>query len=346
MFRAGAAARLLVGLAYYVLLTLATTQAAERHATIVIDGAIGTTLFAEHADEPRYPASLTKMMTLYVLFEELEAGRFALNDQFSVSARAAAQAPTKLGLQAGAAIRVEDAILALIVRSANDVAVVVAENVSGSVEAFAERMTRTAHVLGMTRSIFTNPNGLPDPRQKTTARDMATLGRALQDRFPGYYKLFATGRFEYAGARYRSTNRLLESVQGVDGIKTGFTRLSGFNLVTSVRRDGRHLIAVVMGGQTAASRDGRMRELIATYLPRAGRGDSWRELIAGAQDVGIGVAELRKGEGDIRLWRVGAEGDAEAAIAPFPASETERIERRIAAAFAAAEHNGAVSPAE
>lgn len=246
--------------------------ASDKSAVIVMDANSGKTLLAQNADALRYPASLTKMMTLYVLFEDLSAKRFTLNSLLTVSANAAAQPPSKLGLRPGATIRVEDAILALTTRSANDMAITVAENVAGSVPAFAARMNRAARALGMSSTTYHNPNGLPDPGQMTTARDLVKLGRALQDRFPAYYRYFGVKSFVYAGRRISNHNHLLGSVQGVDGIKTGYTRASGFNLVTSVNRDGRHLIAVVMGGRTAASRDGQMRQLIARYLPVASRG--------------------------------------------------------------------------
>jgi D-alanyl-D-alanine carboxypeptidase len=243
-----------------------------KFAAIVIDANSGKTLYERNADSSRYPASLTKMMTLYILFEELDAGRLKLTSLLSVSATAAAQAPTKLGLKAGSTVEVEDALLGLVTKSANDAAVVVAENISGSIPAFAARMNRTARALGMTNTTFRNPNGLPDPGQHTTARDLARLGLALQDRFPTYYKYFGTRTFTFRGARIRNHNRLLGSVQGVDGIKTGYIRASGFNIVTNVNRDGRHIIAVVMGGKTASRRDAQMRELIADYLPDAKRG--------------------------------------------------------------------------
>jgi len=262
-------------------------SAVEKYAAIVVDGNTGETLFARNADAKRFPASLTKMMTLYVLFGELEAGRFSLASKFSVSANAAAQAPSKLGLRAGKTIKVEDAILALTTKSANDAAVVVAENVGGSVSGFAARMNKTARALGMNSTTFRNPNGLPNPGQTTTARDFVRLATALQDRFPSYYKYFSARSFNYAGTTYRNHNRLLGSVEGVDGIKTGYTRASGFNLVSNVRRGDRHLIAVVMGGKTGASRDAHMRELIAKYLPAATRGNrSAPLLIASSGEVG------------------------------------------------------------
>lgn len=255
-----------------VLCLAAPAAANERYAAIVVDATTGETLFESSADEKRFPASLTKMMTLYVLFEELEAKRLSLTSPLSVSANAAAQAPSKLGLRAGGTIKVEDAILALTTKSANDVAVVIAENVGGSVSSFGGRMTRTAQALGMRQSIFRNPHGLPDGSQVTSARDMAKLGAALQDRFPQYYKFFSARSFTYKGKKMRNHNRLLGSVAGVDGIKTGYTRASGFNLVSNVRRDKRHIIAVVLGGKTAASRDAHMRNLIAEYLPDAKKG--------------------------------------------------------------------------
>jgi D-alanyl-D-alanine carboxypeptidase len=257
----------------------APAYANEKYAAIVFDANSGRTLFARHADEKRYPASLTKMMTLYIIFEELEAGRLKLDSRLSVSANAARQAPSKLGVRAGTKIKVEDAILALITKSANDVAVVVAENIEGSVADFAARMTRTARALGMTHTTFRNPHGLPNSAQVTTARDLVRLATVLQDKFPEYYPYFGRKSFSYRGARYRNHNRLLGSVEGVDGIKTGYTRASGFNLVTNIERDGRHIVAVVMGGRTAASRDAHMRELIKTHMKKAARGDRSRPLI-------------------------------------------------------------------
>jgi D-alanyl-D-alanine carboxypeptidase len=230
------------------------------------------------------------MMTLYILFEELDAGRVSLNSKFSVSKNAAAQAPSKIGVKAGGTLKVEDAILALVTKSANDVAVVVAENVGGSVSKFAERMTRTARKLGMKSTTFRNPHGLPNNGQVTTARDLVLLASALQDRFPTYYKYFGTRSFAYKGKRYRNHNRLLGSVTGVDGIKTGYIRASGFNLVTNVKRDGRHIIAVVMGGKTGASRDAHMRELIAEHLPKAKRGSRTTPLlIVDSGEAGIAM---------------------------------------------------------
>ena len=248
-------------------------MANPRYAAIVFDANSGETLFSRHADATRYPASLTKIMTLYVLFEELEAGRFTLSSRLPVSANAARQPPSKLGLGAGTSIKVEDAIQALTTKSANDVSVVVAEAISGSVAAFAQRMNRTAQALGMNGTTFRNPHGLPNSGQVTTARDMVLLARAVQDRFPSYYSYFSVTSFTYRGTRYRNHNRLLGAVRGVDGIKTGYTRASGYNLVSNVSRDGRHIIAVVLGGRTGASRNAHMRDRIAEHQPRASRSE-------------------------------------------------------------------------
>jgi D-alanyl-D-alanine carboxypeptidase len=212
------------------------------------------------------------MMTLYLVFSALQRGDINLSTRLSVSANAAAQPPSKLGVRAGQTISVEDAILALVTRSANDVAMVIAENLGGSQARFAEMMTATARSIGMSRTVFRNPHGLPDAGQYTTARDMATLGLALQQRFPAFYGYFATRSFVYNGTRITGHNRLLGRVAGVDGIKTGYTRASGYNLVTSVHHEDRYLVAVVLGGRSAASRDAHMVSLIERYLPGASRG--------------------------------------------------------------------------
>jgi D-alanyl-D-alanine carboxypeptidase len=238
-------------------------------ASIVIDGNTGSVLQALNPDALCHPASLTKIMTLYLLFEQLEAGNVRLDTPLKVSAHASEQAPTKLGLKPGGTIAAEDAIKAIVTRSANDVAVAVAENLGGDEEQFAKLMTQKARSLGMTRTTYVNASGLPDDNQFTTARDQALLGRAIREHFPRYYKYFSTAAFVYHGHAIRNHNHLLGSVEGVDGIKTGFTRASGFNLVTSVRRGGRHLVAVVLGGSTAGQRDARMRELISSNIKLA-----------------------------------------------------------------------------
>ncbi|MGO4717218.1 D-alanyl-D-alanine carboxypeptidase [Bradyrhizobium sp. 2TAF24] len=236
--------------------------------SIIVDGNSGATLQANNPDSPRHPASLTKIMTLYLLFEKLESGKMNLDSEMDVSAHAASQAPTKLGLRPGQSIRVEDAIKGLVTRSANDAAVVIAEAIGGDEDDFATLMTRKARALGMSRTTYKNASGLPDDDQITTARDQATLGRAIQDRFPRYYRFFATNDFHYRGSVIRNHNHLLGRVEGVDGIKTGYTRASGFNLVTSMRRGNRHLVGVVLGGRSGGSRDAIMRNLLAENLER------------------------------------------------------------------------------
>jgi D-alanyl-D-alanine carboxypeptidase len=240
----------------------ATSTQNPRYADIVVDANSGDVLHATHADATRHPASLTKIMTLYMLFERLESGQIKLDTQMPVSAFAAAKPPTKLGLKPGQTLMVEDAIKALITKSANDAATVVAEALAGSEEEFGRQMTRKARALRMTRTVYRNASGLPDPAQITTARDQALLGLAIQERFPRYYRYFQTQSFAYRGVRMSNHNRLLGSVEGVNGIKTGYIRASGFNLVTSVHRGDRRVVAVVLGGTSAAARDARMRNLI------------------------------------------------------------------------------------
>ena len=236
---------------------------------IVVDANTGRTLYAVNEDAPRHPASITKVMTLYLLFEELQKGRIALDSPLQVSAHAAAQAPTKLGLRAGSTIAVENAIKAIVTKSANDMAVTVAENLAGDEVSFAQLMTQKAHSLGMTHTFYHNASGLPDMRQITTARDLALLGRAIHDRFPKYYHYFSTPSFTYAGSFMPNHNHLMSRVTGMDGIKTGYTNASGFNLLSSVNRGGRHIVSVVMGGKTAASRDSIMQSLIEGHIEEA-----------------------------------------------------------------------------
>ena len=206
----------------------------------MVDGNTGQVLEASNPDAPRHPASLTKIMTLYLLFERLDAGKIKLDTPLKVSQHAADQDPTKLELKPGQTIPIEEAIKGVVTRSANDAAVTIAENLGGSESDFAKLMTQQAHALGMSRTTYVNASGLPDDDQITTARDQALLGRAIQDRFPRYYKYFSLPSFVYHGETIRNHDHLLGSVDGVDGIKTGFTRASGFNLVTSVHRDGRY----------------------------------------------------------------------------------------------------------
>jgi D-alanyl-D-alanine carboxypeptidase len=238
-------------------------------ASIVVDGTSGAVLQASNPDALRHPASLTKIMTLYLLFERLKTRGIRLDTPLKVSEHASEQAPTKLGLHAGQSITVEDAIKGMVTKSANDAAVVVAENLGGDEVNFAKLMTQRARALGMTRTTYMNASGLPDDNQVTTARDQALLGRTIQEHFPSYYKYFSTELFVYHGEEMRNHNHLLGSVDGVDGIKTGFTRASGFNLVTSVHRGGRYIVAVVMGGHSSIERDAHMRELISVHIKQA-----------------------------------------------------------------------------
>ncbi len=247
-------------------------QANPRYAAIVYDVKSGEVLFSRNADARRYPASITKVMTLYIVFEELEAGRLSLDTPMRVSQNAANQVPSKVGVRPGTTITVRDAIGVLVTRSANDVSVVVAEHIGGSVQAFAERMTRTARSIGMHNTTYRNPHGLPNSEQVTTARDIVKLGLAVQRRFPQYYHFFGMRSYTYAGTTYRNHNRLLGQMAGIDGLKTGFIRASGFNLLANLRRDGKHLIGVVMGGRTGATRNAHMREILSNALPQARSG--------------------------------------------------------------------------
>src|SRR6267154_2573281 len=254
---------------HHVTPNVARESYSVQFSSIIVDGNSGATLSANSPDGIRHPASLTKIMTLYLLFERLDAGKMKLDTEMDVSERASEQAPTKLGLRPGQTIKVEDAIKGLVTRSANDAAVVIAEAIAGDEDDFAKLMTRKARALGMVRTVYRNASGLPDDEQVTTARDQATLGRAIQDRFPRYYRYFSTTSFAYRGQSIRNHNRLLGNVEGVDGIKTGYTHASGFNLVTSMRRGNRHLVGVVLGGRSGGSRDTIMRGLLAENLEKA-----------------------------------------------------------------------------
>lgn len=243
---------------------------AEKYASIVVDIETGEVLHARHADALRYPASLTKAMTLYMLFDALKSGEVQATELFPVSRFAAAQAPSSLRLKAGDTISVRDAILALITKSANDVSVVVAERLGGSERAFAGLMTAKAREMGMTQTTFRNASGLPNARQLSTARDMAILAERLLEDHAEYYGYFATTDFSWGDANYENHNRLIGNVLGVDGIKTGYTRASGFNLMASAKRNGRRIVTIMFGGSTSRSRDEHVAELIeAAYASLA-----------------------------------------------------------------------------
>ena len=254
----------------------AVAQENTRYAAIVVDAETGEVLFARHADSRRYPASITKVMTLYMTFEALTEGKVKLDDVITVSPRAASQPPSKLGLAAGQTITLDDAMKATAVRSANDMAMAIAEHVGGSQDRFAAQMTLKARELGMTQTRYVNPNGLPDARQITSARDLAILARAVMRDYPQYYRYFGLHDWVYEGREYRNTNGLLRSEFGYDGMKTGYTNASGYNLAASAVRDGRRLITIVLGGRSTATRNSHVAELMETgfeveRLRRAGQ---------------------------------------------------------------------------
>ena len=239
-----------------------SSPASARYASIVVDSMTGQVLYEVNADTRNYPASLTKMMTLYMAFEALEDGRLKLDQRLKVSRRAARQPPSKLGLKRNQRITVKQAILALVTKSANDVAVVLAEALGRTERKFAQQMNKKAQTLGMKRTNFRNASGLPNRRQLSTARDMAKLVTALIRHYPQYYSFFSTKKFRYRGRTHTNHNTLLTNYEGTDGLKTGYTRASGYNLAASTVRDGRRLVAVVFGGRTARSRDKHITALL------------------------------------------------------------------------------------
>ena len=293
--------------------------------SIIVDGNSGAVLSSNNPDGIRRPASLTKIMTLYLLFERLDAGKMKLDTEMEVSEHASEQAPTKLGLKPGQTLKVEDAIKGLVTRSANDAAVVIAEAIAGDETEFAKLMTRKARALGMSKTTYRNASGLPDDEQLTTARDQATLGRAIQDRYPRYYRYFATSVFNYHGQSIRNHNRLLGNVEGVDGIKTGYTRASGFNLVSSMRRGNRHLIGVVLGGRSGGSRDATMRNLLAENLEK---GATKRTVAAITErnpadgTVDMAEAETASRPAETAQFGGGAVSAAEPALAAAPTTRS------------------------
>ncbi len=273
---------ILVVSAFVAIAAASPASANERHAAYLLDANTGQVLYARNSDARRYPASLTKMMTLYMVFEAIEAKRITTNTQVPFSKNAAGEPPTKLGVRAGGSISVDTAIKALVTRSANDVATALGEMIGGSEANFARLMTAKAKQLGMGSTQFRNAHGLPNAQQYTTARDMAILGVALREHFPRHYSYFSTRSFNYGKQRINSHNRMFGRVQGVDGIKTGYTNASGFNIVTSIQDNGRSVVAVVMGGPSARSRDDQMTALLRDHLPKASRRDGGK-LIAARQ---------------------------------------------------------------
>jgi len=295
-------------------------------ASIIVDGNSGAVLQSTNPDAPRHPASLTKIMTLYLLFERLEAGKMTLDTQMDVSEFASEQAPTKLGLKPGQTLKVEDAIKGLVTRSANDASVVIAEAIAGDEREFAKLMTRKARALGMTKTVYRNASGLPNDEQITTARDQSTLGRAIQDRFPRYYRYFATSTFVYRGNAIRNHNRLLGNVEGIDGIKTGYTRASGFNLVSSMRRGNRHLVGVVLGGRSGGSRDATMRSLLAENLEKA----ATKRTVAAITDRNAGESNTEVAEADASRPMGQVQGAAQATASAEPGLDAMAMSRAVA----------------
>lgn len=253
-----------VSVAALALILIATTPriAHAKYASIVVDAGTGVVRHEANADDRNSPASLTKLMTIYLLFEAIENKRLSWNSPLKTSRHAANQSPTHLALSPGESITARDAAMALIIHSANDVAVVVAEALGETEEKFALMMTAKARKIGMTRTTFRNASGLPNAGQQSTARDMAILAQAMMDRFPQYYPMFSQSTFTHKGRTFKSHNRVTLNYQGADGLKTGYTHASGFNLVTSATRDGHRLIGVVFGGNTAAARDQQMMRLL------------------------------------------------------------------------------------
>jgi D-alanyl-D-alanine carboxypeptidase (penicillin-binding protein 5/6) len=311
---ARAAAKLVLGLALGSLPTLAAAQLPglrvptyePKNTAIVMDAKTGEILYSERGDSPRYPASVTKVMTFYLAFEALASGRLRLTDEIVVSPLAAAQPATKLGLRAGETITVENALHAMAVHSANDMAVAVAEHIGGTESRFAALMTLKAQQLGMINTRYVNANGLPDSRQITSAHDIAILTRAILRDFPQYYSFFGQEEFTYRGKTMYNTNHLLGKMPGVDGLKTGFTNAAGFNLDASAVRNGHRLIAVVMGSSSGAVRNANVEGLLLTGFDIEERRDRGERLVMTqnmfSAQPGAGVSLARppawQGEGD------------------------------------------------
>jgi D-alanyl-D-alanine carboxypeptidase len=321
---------ILVALSLLVPAAAAAKESVPRKfAGIVIDAKSGKVLYESAADAARYPASVTKVMTLYVLFQELAAGNIKLTDKMVVSKHAAAAVPTKLGLKSGSKITVQDAIKALVTLSANDIARVIAEHISGTESKFAERMTATAKALGMKRTVYRNASGLPDSKQVTTVRDQSILGVAIYQHFPKYYEYFQTKSFSYGKRTYGNHNRLLGE-RGVDGIKTGYTRASGFNLLTAARQDGRHIVVVGFGFDSSGARDSKVRELVKKYMPKGRSG--------GYLDVAMVPVPGRKG-GVVQVAYADAVG-----VTPMPYPAFRLIDPNQITAETAGLKVAAVSP--
>ncbi|MDP8995857.1 MAG: D-alanyl-D-alanine carboxypeptidase [Pseudomonadota bacterium] len=265
--------------------------ARPKFSAVTVDARNGQILFSDNADGLRHPASLTKMMTLYILFEEMKAGRLSRDTSLKVSVRAASMAPTKLDLEPGTTITVDEAIKALVTKSANDAAVAIAENIAGSEGAFAKRMTMVAHSIGMTHSNFNNASGLPNDGQYTTARDIATLGLRLMRDFPQYYPYFRTTEFEFRGRTIKTHNMLVLHYPGTDGFKTGYVANAGFNLATSTKRGDKRLVGVVLGARSPAIRTVYMKHMLEGQFAKAHDGNTIAAL-AGSSAGAINPVEV------------------------------------------------------
>ncbi len=295
-------------------------------ASLVLDANSGEILHSHNIDELRFPASITKVMTLYLLFEQLKLKRLSLDTELTVSEFASNQSPSKLDLKPGSTITVRDAMFALVTKSANDAAVVIAENLAGSEDKFAKFMTKRAHALGMTKTTFRNASGLPDSGQHTTARDLVILAQQVTRNFPNRAKIFHTRTFEYKGKSHRNHNGLLFTYPGCEGLKTGYTRASGFNLLASVRRGDKHLLAVVLGGSSARERNARMRSLLNAAWEKAVRKKDTKEpapiLASAGQKTNLASGPSSASKGKIVLI---AQEDLPEPNPAFHPSDSERM---------------------
>ena len=312
-----------------------TAQAKPQFSSIAVDARTGAVLFSDNPDGLRHPASLTKMMTLYVLFQDLKAGRITRSTPLRVSARAASMAPSKLGLRPGTVITVDEAIKALVTKSANDAAAAIAENLGGTESNFAARMTRVARSIGMSRSSFNNASGLPNPNQYTTARDMATLGLRLMRDFPQYYPYFRITAFNFHGRTIRTHNRLVENYAGTDGIKTGYIAAAGYNLVTSTKRGDKRLVGVVLGARSSGSRGAYMMTMLERSFNQAKAGATVAALAGSSNGVinpiATGVAQVPSKNEKAQLAAVAAsasEDQSNDQIPPDP-SATASISPKV-----------------
>lgn len=283
------------------LVTPSTAFANSKYAGIVMDAKTGKVLYSSKADAKRYPASLTKMMTLYMLFDAMKQGKVKKSTRIRISRHAASMQPSKLGIKAGGSISAEHAIFALVTKSANDVAAAVGEHLAGTESKFGVMMTKKARSIGMRSTTFKNASGLPNRKQVTTARDMARLGIALREHFPRQYKYFQTRTFKYGRSRYGNHNKLLGRIRGVDGIKTGYTRASGYNLVSSVQDRKRSIVAVVLGGRSGRSRNAQMTTLIKKYLSKASTGRDRTIIAKGRSKSVFATASNRTATKSIKL---------------------------------------------